>query len=138
METTLLDDTSIETQILHTLLPLKYEQNEFIPTGLIFIGLGTHQTTGLGMHVFSYLIPTVERENLDMQNPHIEKWNKEVLSSMGQIVRFIYDQLMLDKNQLKSDLVNQLVKFSFQKSIPNEKIGILTKTNNIYILEFSF
>ncbi|CAF2928774.1 unnamed protein product [Rotaria sp. Silwood2] len=89
-----LDNVELETQILNSLLPLNYHENQIIPSGLVFIGLGTHQTTGLGMHIFNHLVPTVERENLDMQDPHLEKWNKEVLAAMGQVVRFIYDQLM--------------------------------------------
>jgi hypothetical protein len=98
------------------LLPLKYHENQIIPAGLVFIGLGTHQTTGVGMHVFSHLIPTVERENLDMQDPYIEKWNKEILAATGQVLRFVYDQSTCDSDTVAT--------FSFQTSSPNNKIGM--------------
>ncbi|CAF4610275.1 unnamed protein product, partial [Rotaria sp. Silwood2] len=111
-----LDNVELETQILNSLLPLNYHENQIIPSGLVFIGLGTHQTTGLGMHIFNHLVPTVERENLDMQDPHLEKWNKEVLAAMGQVVRFIYDQLMFDNDQLNQNLSAQFATFSFQTS----------------------
>jgi hypothetical protein len=107
------------------LLPLKYDENQVIPSGLVFIGLGTHQTTGVGMHVFSHLIPTVERENLDMQNTHITLWNREILAAMGQVIRFIYDQLMLSGDSLDHTLAANLSIFSFQPSVPNNKIGML-------------
>ncbi|CAF4900784.1 unnamed protein product, partial [Rotaria sp. Silwood1] len=126
-----LNDAHLETQILHSLLPLKCHENQIIPSGLVFIGLGTQQTTGLGMHVFSHLVPTVERENLDMQDPHLEKWNKELLSAMGQVVRFIYNQSIFDNDQLNHSLSAQFATFSFQTSVPNNKIG-LTLLNGFF------
>ena len=72
-------------KILNSLIPLKFQNNEIYPSGLIFIGLGTHQTTGIGMHVYSHLIPTIERENLDLQDPYISKWNRELLSFIDLI-----------------------------------------------------
>ncbi|CAF1429398.1 unnamed protein product, partial [Rotaria sordida] len=86
---------------------------------LTFIDLGTHQTTGIGMHVYSHLIPTIERENLDLQDPYITKWNRELLSSIGQIVRSIFDQLILDNKQFESIFAS----YSFQQSVPNNEIG---------------
>ncbi|CAF1395759.1 unnamed protein product [Rotaria sp. Silwood1] len=118
------DKIDLETQILNSLLPLKYYENPIIPSGRVFIGLGTHQTTGFGMHLCSHLIPTMERENLDMQDPHLEKWNKEILAATGQVVRFIYDQLIFDSDQLKHSLSAQFSTFSFQTSVPNDKIGL--------------
>ncbi|CAF0772896.1 unnamed protein product [Adineta steineri] len=116
---------SFDNKILNSLLPVKRHGNEIIPSGLVFIGLGTHQTTGIGMHVFSHLIPTVERENLDMQDPHIAAWNKEILSAMGQVVRFVYDQMILSNVRLDQTLPSTFATFSFQSSVPNNKIGML-------------
>jgi len=106
-------------KILNSLIPLKFQNNEIYPSGLIFIGLGTHQTTGIGMHVYSHLIPTIERENLDLQDPYISKWNRELLLSVGQIARFVYDQLMIENKQFDSTLAS----YSFQTSVPNNEIG---------------
>lgn len=100
-------------------MPLKFSNDEIHPSGLIFIGLGTHQTTGIGMHVYSHLIPTIERENLDLQDPYISKWNRELLLSVGQIARFVFDQLMMDNKQFESILAS----YSFQTSVPNNEIG---------------
>ena len=112
-------DENLHLKILNSLIPLKFHQGEITPSGLIFIGLGTHQTTGIGMHVYSHLIPTIERENLDLQDPYISKWNRELLLSVGQIARFIYDQLMVDNKQFQSTFAS----YSFQTSVPNNDIG---------------
>jgi hypothetical protein len=111
---------NLHMKILNSLIPLKFQNNEIYPSGLIFIGLGTHQTTGIGMHVYSHLIPTIERENLDLQDPYISKWNKELLLSIGQIARFVYDQLINENKQFHSTLAS----YSFQPSVPNNEIGI--------------
>jgi hypothetical protein len=51
-------------KILNSLVPLKFQNNEIYSSDLMFIGLGTCQTTGIGMHVYNHLIPTIEREIL--------------------------------------------------------------------------
>ena len=110
---------SLETRILNSLIPLTFHNEQIHPAGLIFIGLGTHQTTGIGMHVYSHLIPTIERENLDLQDPYISKWNTELLLAIGQIARFAYEQLLTDNKPSPSTLAS----FSFQPSVPNAEIG---------------
>ena len=112
---------STHGRILNALIPLKFHDDEIHPSGLIFIGLGTHQTTGIGMHVYSHLIPTIERENLDLQDPYISKWNSELLLSVGQIARFVYDQLIMDSKQYDATLAS----YSFEPSVPNNDIGAL-------------
>ncbi|CAF1432853.1 unnamed protein product [Rotaria sordida] len=109
----------LHMKILNSLIPLKFQNDEIYPAGLIFIGLGTHQTTGIGMHVYSHLIPTIERENLDLQDPYISKWNRELLLSVGQIARFVFDQFMIVNKQYDSTLAS----YSFQPSVPNNEIG---------------
>ena len=103
------------------------------PDGQIFIGLATHQTTGIGMHIFSHLIPTIERENIDLQDPYISIWNEQLLISIGKIIRFIYDQTILDAvNQIteqskSTDQLNQILSpYAFQESSPNKEIGLTT------------
>ena len=34
---------NLHMKILNSLIPLKFQNNEIYPSGLIFIGLGTHQ-----------------------------------------------------------------------------------------------
>lgn len=114
--------------MLKELIPLKYEEEGQInPTGQIFIGLATHQSTGIGMHLFTHLIPTIERENIDLQDPYIAIWNEQILTSIGIIVRFIYDQTILfliNNTQQSNQLINTLLSpFSFTPSTPNPNIG---------------
>ena len=99
------------------------------PSGQIFIGLATHQSTGIGMHVFSHLIPTIERENIDLQDPYVSVWNKQLLASIGKIVRYIYDQTMLDSVNQDSTHTTQhlnaiLSSYAFQATAPNKDIGL--------------
>ncbi|CAF1297659.1 unnamed protein product, partial [Didymodactylos carnosus] len=101
----------------------------YFTKGYVFIGLGTHQTTGIGMHLYSHLIPTIERENLDLQTPYISKWNRELLSSAGQIARFIYDKTVQDiiKNPQcvnnSDDVFLAMASYSFQQTVPNSEIA---------------
>ena len=82
----------------------------------------------MGMHISSHLIPTVEREKLDFQDPYISEWNKELLLSTGQIARFLYDQTM---NQISSktkitekEIFLSMAPFSFQSNVLEDKIGL--------------
>ena len=120
---------NLNMRILNSLIPLKFHNNEISPSGLIFIGLGTHQTTGIGMHVYSHLIPTIERENLDLQDPYISKWNRELLLSVGQIARFVYDQSINENKHFYSTLPS----FSFQPSVPNNEIGTYESSLHFYL-----
>jgi hypothetical protein len=66
---------------------------EVLPTkaGRIFIGFPTAQTTGYLAHVSApSLIPTVERENVDMNARYISTWNIELLRVAGLGCRIIY------------------------------------------------
>ncbi|CAF4013844.1 unnamed protein product [Rotaria sordida] len=115
----------LNIQIFNSILPLKFVDEEIIPAGLIFIGLETHQSAGFGMHVSSHLITTLERENLDLQDPYIKKWNKELLTSIGQIARCIYDQIIIhSSNNIARERYNAVMApYSFQTSVPNKEIG---------------
>ncbi|KAH7073979.1 hypothetical protein BKA63DRAFT_515169 [Paraphoma chrysanthemicola] len=67
--------------------------SEVLPTktGRIFIGFPTAQTTGYLAHVSApSLIPTVERENVDMNARYISTWNIELLRVAGLGCRITY------------------------------------------------
>ncbi|CAF1063458.1 unnamed protein product [Didymodactylos carnosus] len=126
----LLANDDLNSRILKSLIPLKFHNDQIIPSGQVFIGLATHQSTGIGMHVFSHLIPTIERENLDLQDPYITIWNEELLVSIGKIARFVYNQAILDGVNTPSQETNQhfdaiLAPYAFQTSVPNKEIGRL-------------
>ena len=63
----------------------------FVPTkgrGKIFIGFTTNQTTGLNVHISTpSVIPTVERESIDLNNRFIRSWNVELLRAAGIAAR---------------------------------------------------
>ena len=68
----LLSSSSSKTDggILEEIKPMELRNGQLTPRGQIFIGLATQQTTGLGIHLFTHLIPTIERENIDLQDPY--------------------------------------------------------------------
>lgn len=58
--------------------------------GRVFIGFPTHQTTGFGGHVSApALVPTVERESIDLADPQMRLWNRELLSCVGIFARLM-------------------------------------------------
>ena len=112
---------------LETLIPVRFENELIVPDGFIFIGLGTHQTSGFGMHVSTHLIPTIERENIDFQDPYIRKWNQELVHTVGMIARLLYDQtVFIDKKKKHWSIEDSriaLSSYSFQTTAPNKQIG---------------
>ena len=59
--------------------------------GRIFIGFRTAQTTGFQAHVSApSLIPTVERENIDLSAKSVSIWNFELLRAVGIVLRIGY------------------------------------------------
>lgn len=67
------------------------------PGGRIFIGFPTHQTTGAGMHLSApSVIPTVERESIDLNARWVRTWNQEMLRVAGIIARLAFASEMSD------------------------------------------
>ncbi|UJR29713.1 hypothetical protein I4U23_017262 [Adineta vaga] len=121
-------EENFKNSMLKTLIPLRFHEKDILPDGKIFIGLATNQSTGIGMHLFTHLIPTIERENIDLQDPFISIWNEQLLISIGKIIRFIYDQTIKDfVNQLEIQTIDQihfiLSPYAFIQSSPNKEIG---------------
>ena len=120
-----------EGEILQEINPMKMENGQWIPRGQIFIGLATQQTTGLGIHLFTHLIPTIERENVDLQDPYISIWNEQLLFSAGKILRLLYQQLILQslyqqqeqQTSIEQRLQHLYTTFAFQRSSPSPQIG---------------
>jgi hypothetical protein len=74
--------------------------------GRIFIGFPTHQTTGCCSHMAARFIPTVERESIDFADPHIGKWNRELLAMGGLLCRIIYEDEMQQIQKIYAELVD--------------------------------
>ncbi|PWY83026.1 HATPase domain protein [Aspergillus heteromorphus CBS 117.55] len=83
-DTTLASGASgLQSEVLSSILPSK--------SGRIFIGFPTHQTTGLNAHISApSVIPTVERESIDLNTRYISKWNQEMLRAAGIVCRIAW------------------------------------------------
>ena len=67
------------------------------PGGRIFIGFPTHQTTGAAMHLSApSVIPTVERESIDLNARWVRTWNLEMLRVAGIMARLAFANEMAD------------------------------------------
>lgn len=79
-----------------------------LPTkhGRVFIGFPTGQTTGYQCHIFApSLIPTVERESIDLSNRHVSTWNEAMLDIAGIACRMEFDRGMIAiKDKLSKEL----------------------------------
>ncbi|KAF2471436.1 uncharacterized protein BDR25DRAFT_260988 [Lindgomyces ingoldianus] len=99
---------------------------EILPTnaGRIFIGFPTAQTTGFLAHISApSLIPTVERENVDMNARYISTWNIELLRVAGLACRISYASEMATIKEKVHDtpiaaLIPQAV-YTFQQYTAN-------------------
>lgn len=67
--------------------------------GRVFIGFRTSQTTGLAAHLQAPLIPTVEREAIDLQDPTLKVYNTELLQICGIILRLTLEHAMVSIGQ---------------------------------------
>jgi hypothetical protein len=99
---------------------------EVLPTkaGRIFIGFPTAQTTGYLAHVSApSLIPTVERENVDMNARYISTWNIELLRVAGLGCRITYmSEMAAIQARVGKESVEALVPraiYTFQQYTPN-------------------
>jgi Protein of unknown function (DUF3684) len=118
-------------------------------SGRIFIGFPTHQTTGLGAHISAHsVIPTVERESIDLNARWVRTWNVEILRVAGIVTRIAYAGEMMEmKDNLTRLLSNsnkrvagkeELAKvlpaavhlykqFTFEESTPSSQVGELVE-----------
>ncbi|KAI3196131.1 hypothetical protein CBS147311_7633 [Penicillium roqueforti] len=129
--------SSSQSEILSSILPSK--------GGRVFIGFPTAQTTGLNAHVSApSVIPTVERESIDLNTRYISKWNLEMLRAVGIVCRIAWSAEMATiKSKLasrvgpsrsskirKEDIVDVLPEaihtanqFAFRESTPSSVLG---------------
>ncbi|KAL4899708.1 hypothetical protein BDW74DRAFT_163177 [Aspergillus multicolor] len=113
--------------------------------GRVFIGFPTQQTTGLNAHISApSVIPTVERESIDLNTRYIRKWNTEMLRAAGIVCRIAWSAEMASvKSRIiaakepsrpskirKEDIVTVLPEaihtanqFVFRESTPSSLLG---------------
>ncbi|KAI9844962.1 MAG: hypothetical protein M1838_001946 [Thelocarpon superellum] len=127
-------------EIFSTVLPQK--------SGKVFIGFPTQQTTGVtGVHVSApSVIPTVEREAIDLNARYVRTWNVEVLRAAGIVCRVAWaNELMEIKGKLSRavaasgkgkmrkedvatvlpDAIHVFKQFTFLDATPSAKVGQL-------------
>lgn len=128
--------SSSQSEVLSSILPTK--------SGRVFIGFPTAQTTGLNAHVSApSVIPTVERESIDLNTRYISKWNLEMLRAVGIVCRIAWSaEMAAIKSKLqikigpgrtkvrKDDIVDVLPEaihtanqFVFRESTPSSVLG---------------
>lgn len=85
-------------EIFASVLPTKH--------GRIFIGFPTGQTTGLLCHISTpSIIPTVERESIDLNARYVKTWNIEMLRVAGIACRIAYTGEMEElRNRLTTSM----------------------------------
>ncbi|KAL6243708.1 hypothetical protein RBB50_009141 [Rhinocladiella similis] len=113
--------------------------------GKIFIGFPTHQTTGLSAHISApSVIPTVERESIDLNARYVRTWNMEMLRAAGIVCRIawscemheIKEKTMREANgrsKIRLEEVTPFLdeaitifnNFTFRESTPSGQIGQL-------------
>ncbi|KAF8427620.1 hypothetical protein L210DRAFT_3136383 [Boletus edulis BED1] len=110
----------------------------------IFIGHATAQTTGIGGHMASHFIPTVEREWIDFVDINVATWNRELLHVGGILCRTVYElelseiqdswkEAAANEPDLRRELQDQLHKrflhvlkfFTFHRSTPSSTVAEL-------------
>ncbi|KAL4918004.1 hypothetical protein BDW62DRAFT_182159 [Aspergillus aurantiobrunneus] len=126
-----------QAEFLSSILPSK--------GGRVFIGFPTHQTTGINAHISApSVIPTVERESIDLNTRYISKWNMEMLRAAGIVCRVAwYAEMASIKSRIlstkdlsnpskirKEDIVKVLPEaihtanqFVFRESTPSSLLG---------------
>uniref|UniRef100_A0A8H7N4F6 Sacsin/Nov domain-containing protein n=1 Tax=Bionectria ochroleuca TaxID=29856 RepID=A0A8H7N4F6_BIOOC len=125
------------TDVFASVLPNKK------PGGRIFIGFPTMQTTGAGLHISApSIIPTVEREAIDLNARWVRTWNVELLRAAGIITRLAFANEMNDlQSRLQStadsrgiisndnivkfmpEALHNLKTFTFTDSTPSGQVG---------------
>ncbi|KAF8131205.1 hypothetical protein EV363DRAFT_1584042 [Boletus edulis] len=112
----------------------------------LFIGHSTAQTTGIGGHMASHFIPTVERESIDLVEKSVATWNRELLHVGGFLCRVVYELELSEiqglwggatagephsypsrelQDQLQKRFLHVLKFFTFHRSTPLSKVAEL-------------
>ena len=103
-----------------------------IGKGRIFIGFRTSQTTGLAAHLAAPLIPTVEREAIDLQDPTLRVYNTELLEFGGIVLRLMLEHSMYEvgltwletkdeRDALEKRLLNEASPQADDESVANKE-----------------
>lgn len=136
-ESGLPESSTSNTDLFASVLPSR--------SGRIFIGFPTHQTTGLNAHISApSVIPTVERESIDLNARWVREWNISMLRVAGIVCRIAWTgEMQVVKDKLSRicssagrrkisqedvaavvpEAVHSLNQFAFRESTPSSQVG---------------
>lgn len=115
--------------------------------GKIYIGFPLFQTTGCASAVSARLIPTVEREQIDLNAKAIADYNRELLAVAGMTCRILYDSEMAEigrklaklgpeaesrypaRQWLEAQAMHLMQTFTFHPSTPIAEVGRIAQAN---------
>jgi hypothetical protein len=110
------------TDIFASVLPTK--------NGKIFIGFPTAQTTGLLAHISApSVIPTVERESIDLNARYVRDWNVEMLRVAGIACRIAYTGEMVE---LRTSIERSMIKHGRKRVGPEDITTVLPSAIHTY------
>ncbi|CCG84023.1 protein of unknown function [Taphrina deformans PYCC 5710] len=99
-------------------VPIFENLMSFPDQGRVYIGFPTHQTTGFAGHVGApCVIPTVERESIDLVDRYIKVWNFEVLRAIGLLARIAYHTEFLEMKTVE-EAVHTIKFFGMRVATP--------------------
>ncbi|PKY20927.1 hypothetical protein RhiirB3_524661 [Rhizophagus irregularis] len=134
--------------------PIFENLHPFPKQGRIYIGFPTHQTTGCCIHLAARVIPTVERESIDLVDKTLAVYNSELLSLAGTLCRILYESEMSYIEHRHDKMINEsidseeqdtesfrkwiewlenlaehaLTHFTFRESTPNAEVGRISES----------
>lgn len=99
-------------------------------SGRIFIGFPTAQTTGLLAHISApSVIPTVERESIDLNARYVRDWNVEMLRVAGIACRIAYTGEMVE---LRAQIERSMLKADRKRIAPEDITAVLPSAVHVY------
>ncbi|KAG1888113.1 hypothetical protein F4604DRAFT_1715581 [Suillus subluteus] len=96
----------------------------------VFIGHATGQTTGIGGHMASRFIPTVERESIDLVDI---VWNRELLYVGGYLCRAAYEMELENIRVLWNEAASSSNTNGFH---PDPQLGDWLRDRFLHVLRF--
>lgn len=97
----------------------------------VFIGHATGQTTGIGGHMASRFIPTVERESIDLVDRNVAIWNRELLYVGGYLCRAAYEMELENIRMLWNEAVYNTNNFH-----PDPQLSDWLRDRFLHVLKF--
>lgn len=99
----------------------------------VFIGHATGQTTGIGGHMASRFIPTVERESIDLVDRNVAVWNRELLYVGGYLCRAAYEMELENIRMLWDEAASSSNTNGF---LPDPQLGDWLRDRFLHVLKF--